>query len=66
MPPVTFHDVIAGLFAVGLLVALVLLTVLNRAIPDFLTGAFGVAVGYVFRGGVQVANDMRHRNNRSP
>ena len=61
MQYVAFHDLLAGLAALVLLTAVIALAVIGREIPPLLEGGFGVAIGYVFRGGVQVTNELRHR-----
>ena len=62
-----FFDILAGLMALILLSAIIGLVFLEREIPEVLTGAFGVAVGFVFRTGVERANGVieRRRNNGS-
>jgi len=59
---VPFHDLVAGVATLGLLAGVLLLTVLGIAVPSFLSAAFGIAIGWVFRGGVQLQNELRHRN----
>lgn len=64
MQYVAFHDLVAGLAALVLLFAVITLAIIGREIPPLLEGGFGVAIGYVFRGGVQMTNELRHRNNK--
>lgn len=65
---VSYHDLLAGVVAVILLLAVLALVFLERPVPDFLSGAFVAVIGYAVRGGVQVANDASHRrkNNGQP
>ena len=59
MTTFSWHDVIAGLLAVGLLVAIVLLAVLGVPVPDVIVGAFGASIAWAFRGAA--ANGALHR-----
>jgi len=59
---VPFHDLIAGLATLGLLAAIVLLTALEQAIPTQISTGFTLALGWTFRGGYQLQNELRHRN----
>lgn len=59
---VPFHDLVAGIATLGLLAGVLVLVVLEIAVPSFLSAAFGIAIGWVFRGGVQLSNELRHRN----
>jgi len=65
-----FQDCLAAVVAVGLLVVVAVLVVQEKAIPDVIAGAFGVAIGFIFgaRGGArteQVVEGLRQeiRNN---
>jgi hypothetical protein len=58
---VPFHDLIAGLATLGLLAAIVLLTALEQAVPAQLSTGFTLSLGWVFRGGYQLQNELRHR-----
>jgi len=58
---VPFHDLVAGVVTIGLLAGVLLLIVQGIAVPSFLSAAFGIAIGWVFRGGVQLQNELRHR-----
>jgi len=62
---VPFHDLVAGIATLCLLVGVLVLVVLEIAVPSFLSAAFGIAIGWVFRGGVQLQNELRHRNKES-
>jgi small basic protein len=62
MIAIRWHDVTAGVIAVGLLVGIMLLVVLEREIPDLIANAFLVCLSWALRGGVHTANDLRHRN----
>jgi hypothetical protein len=44
------RDVIAGIAALVLIGAVVGLSITSRQVPDSLTGALGIAIGWVFRG----------------
>lgn len=59
---VPFHDLVAAVATLGLLAGVLMLTVLGIAVPNFLSAAFGIAMGWVFRGGWQLQNELRHRN----
>lgn len=56
MSAVRWHDLVAGVLAVGLLAGIVALAALGRDRPPEMTTAFAVAVGWVFGSGVQRAN----------
>jgi len=62
---VPFHDLVAAIATLGLLAGVLVLIVLGIAVPSFLSAAFGVAMGWVFRGGVQLQNELRHQNKES-
>ena len=57
-----FHDLIAGVVTIGLLAGVVVFTLAGIAVPGFYSTAFGLSMGWVFRGGVQLQNELRHRN----
>ena len=59
---VPFHDLIAGIVTIGLLAGVVVFTLAGIAVPAFYSTAFGLAMGWVFRGGVQLGNELSHRN----
>jgi len=59
---VPFHDLVAGVATVILLAGILVLTALSIPIPQFLSHAFTVAIVWTFRGGVQLQNELRHRN----
>lgn len=62
-----FYDVLAGLMALILLVAIVGLVFLERDIPNILDRAFTLSLGFVFKSIVDQANGFRERrNNRGP
>ena len=58
---VPLHDKFAGVAVILLLVGVLVLAGLGRPTPDYITHAFTVAIGYLFRGGVAAANDYYHR-----
>lgn len=58
---VPFHDLVAGVATLGLLAGILVLAIMQIPIPGFLSGVFGLAMGWAFRGGVQAANELRHR-----
>ena len=70
MGSVPYDDLLAGIVSIGLLVGILVLAVLGQAIPEFLTGSFGIAIGYVFRGvrqnGVAVARDIKNGITSEP
>lgn len=59
---VPFHDLVAGAATLGLLAAIVLLTALGQAVPAQISTGFTLALGWTFRGGYQLQNELRHRN----
>jgi len=59
---VPFHDLVAGVATLGLLVGIVLLTALGQAVPAQISTGFTLALGWTFRGGWQLQNELRHRN----
>ena len=59
---VPFHDLVAGVATLALLAAIVLLTALEAAIPTQISTGFTLALGWTFRGGYQLQNELRHRN----
>jgi hypothetical protein len=46
----TARDAIAGLAAILLIGAVIGLSLTGQQVPDSLTGALGIAIGWVFRG----------------
>jgi len=64
MKGVSFHDLVASLVAVIILLIIFTLKILGREIDDFLVAAFSTAMGYVFRGAVIMANGMAHHPRR--
>jgi len=59
---VPFHDLVAGLATLGLLAGVLLLSALNQPIPQYVSTGFTLALGWTFRGGWQLQNELRHRN----
>lgn len=62
MRGIPFHDLVAGLAALMLVAGILALVFVGRPVPDFLSHAFTMALAWAARGGVQAANDLRHRN----
>ena len=67
----TFHDRVAAAIAIILVLAIVGLAAFSREAPQLLGTAFSVAIGYVFRGGVNGAalglvNGRRLLDRRHP
>ena len=58
---VPFHDLVAGVATLALLAAIVLLTTLKIEVPGQISSGFTLALGWVFRGGYQLQNELRHR-----
>jgi len=56
-----FQDVIAGVMAIILLLAIIAYGLMSIAIPEVLVGAFGIAIGWVFSRGIngQVSRQER-------
>lgn len=61
---VPIHDVVAGIIAIGLLVGILVLAVSGQDCPEYLRTVFAIAMTWTFRGGVQLSNELRHRNRR--
>lgn len=59
---VPFHDLVAGVVTLVLLVGILLHSILGQAIPEVLSTAFTVAITWTFRGAIQLQNELRHRN----
>lgn len=59
---VPFHDLVAGIATIILLAGILLLLGLQQPIPQFLSHALIGALTWTFRGGVQLSNELRHRN----
>lgn len=47
-----FQDLVAALMAIILLLSIIAFTAMEIAIPAVLTGAFGIAIGWVFSRGI--------------
>jgi hypothetical protein len=62
---VPFKDLVAGVATIGLLAGVIVLVVLGVDVPAYLSAAFTVAMGWVFRGGAQLQNELSHRNKES-
>lgn len=61
MEAVKLHDILGGLVALALVAGVVLLAILGRECPEQLWSGFMLAMGWLFRSGVQLQNDLRHR-----
>lgn len=61
MKLIPWHDIVAGVVAVGLLVLIGILAVLQRPIPEIISLPFASVVSWALRGGVQAGNELRHR-----
>jgi hypothetical protein len=59
---IPLKDYIAAVVTVGLLVGIILLAVLGQECPDILQSGFTLALGWIFRGGAQLQNELRHQN----
>lgn len=59
VPP--FYDIIGAVVTLILLCAAIAYPLSGTAIPDEIRTAFAVAMGWVFRGATQIANDYSHR-----
>jgi hypothetical protein len=64
LPP--FYDVIAGLVTLILLIGVIIYPLCGHDIPEVILLPFSTAMGWVFRGGVGVANDYLHRERSAP
>jgi len=62
---VPFHDLVAGVATLGLLVGILLLAVLNQPVPQYLSTGFTLSLGWTFRGGYQLQNELRHRSKEN-
>jgi hypothetical protein len=58
-PP--FYDVLGAVVALLLLLAVIAYPLAGHAIPEEIRTVFTVAMGWVFRGAAQVANEFAHR-----
>lgn len=61
MKLIPWHDVVAGVVAIGLLVIIGTLAILQRPIPEIVSLPFASVVSWALRGGVQAGNELRHR-----
>lgn len=61
MKDIALVDIVGGLVALALVVGVILLAVLGQECPGELRSGFMLALGWLFRSGVQVQNDLRHR-----
>jgi len=59
LPP--FYDILGAVVTLLLLVAVIAYPLVGQAIPEEIRTAFAVAMGWVFRGVTQVANEFTHR-----
>jgi hypothetical protein len=64
LPP--FYDLVAALVTCILLIGVICYPLLGHAIPQEILTPFAVAMGWVFRGGVGVANDYYHQKRSAP
>lgn len=62
---VPLHDKLVAAVILVLLVGVLALTGLRVPIPEYLVNAFTLALGWLFRGGIQAANEYLHRNQGS-
>lgn len=58
---IPLYDWVAALGFAALLIGLLVLAGLGRPAPDYLTDAFKISIGLIFRTSVAVANEYRHR-----
>ena len=58
---VTIYDKLVGFVVVVIVLAIVGLAGLGRAVPEYLVNAFIACMGWVLRGGAQVANEWAHK-----
>ena len=66
MKPPPFYDGLGGLVALVLLSAVIIYPLCGHEIPQLLESTFAAAIGWVFRGGVGVANDFIHQKRSTP
>jgi hypothetical protein len=59
LPP--FYDLVGAAVTLLLLLAVIAYPLAGHAIPEEIRTAFAVAMGWVFRGAAQVANEFAHR-----
>lgn len=59
IPP--FYDLIGAVVTLVLLIAVIAYPLAGQAIPEELRTAFTVAIGWIFRGAAQAANDVYHQ-----
>lgn len=65
MKLIPVHDIVAGVVAIGLLVVIGILAILQRPVPEIISLPFASAVTWALRGGVQAGNELRHRKKEA-
>ena len=65
MKPPPFYDIVGAVVTLLLLFAVIAYPLCGNAIPDEIRTAFAVAMGWVFRGATQVANELAHRKEKA-
>lgn len=65
MKLIPIHDIIAGVIAVGLLVIIGILVILQQPIPEIVSLPFASFTTWAVRGGVQASNELRHRKENA-
>lgn len=67
---VHFYDYIIALVVLMVVGAIIAMAVLQREVPQYLVDAFAACMGWLLRGGAQVANELYHAgkdgNNAGP
>ena len=61
----TVQDVFAGIVAVLLVAGVLVLALQGKEVPEEVTGALGLALGWLFRGGLETALTARRNGGRS-
>lgn len=63
LPP--FYDVVGAVVTLLLLAAVIAYPLLGHDIPQAILTPFSVAMGWIFRGATQAANDYSHRKKEA-
>jgi hypothetical protein len=66
MKLIPFYDLVAGLASLMLIAAVITLAILGRGCPEELRSAVTLALGWIFRSGVQLQNELRHQERSAP
>jgi hypothetical protein len=65
MKPPPFYDIVGAVVTLLLLFAVIAYPLCGKAIPQEILVPFSTAMGWVFRGAAQVANELSHRKEKA-